>query len=135
MVERKNKETGMLEIHIPAQITEIRNEVLTLNNHKETPYRLGTSQIVYPDGGIGDVLTRFYNKSIMAHPDVFKAGERISLAIQAEGDYAGRAVAQLPGSTVDIARLLGKSVVEMPLTATSQESIIKDNVITEELVV
>lgn len=136
MVQKQNKETGLMEVHMPALITEIREEVLTLNNQKETQYRLGTAKIKYPDGGEEDVLTRFYCKSITAHPAVFKAGERINLAIQAEGDYAGRAVAQLPGSSVDISRLLGKVVIEdIPLTASSQESIIAENVIEEELVV
>ncbi|WP_242203239.1 hypothetical protein [Aestuariivivens insulae] len=135
MVQRQNKETGLFEIHIPASITEIREEVLTLNNHKETPYHLGTAKIKYPDGGEEDILTRFYSRSIMAHPDIFKVGKRISLAIQAEGDYAGRAVAQLPGASVDIERLLGKKPTEaIPLTPLAEESIVGEHVVDEEVV-
>ena len=136
MVERQNKITGLLEVHIPAIVTEIREKTLNLNNERQTAYKLGNCQIRYPDGGKEDVLTRFYSKSIAKHPEIFKVGERISLAIRTEGEYAGRAVAHLPGTTVDIARLLGKKVVEdVAITPSMQESIIKDNVIEPELVI
>ncbi|WP_248724515.1 hypothetical protein [Seonamhaeicola sp. ML3] len=135
MVERRNLETGLLEIQIPAVVAEIRQEVLKLKNHKETPYRLGTTKIRYPDGGEGEVLTRFYSKSIEAHPDVFRAGERISIIIQAEGDYAGRAVASLPGSSVDLARLIGKNLEKPSILEPSSESKLKDHLVDEEAVV
>lgn len=135
MVERRNKETGLLEVYVPAVVKEIRDEVYNLNNEKLTPYKLGTSQIKYPDGGIGDILTRFYTKSIAVHPDTFRAGGSINIAIQTEGDYAGRAVAQLPGTTVDISRLLGrKETDDITLTTERAESVVKENVIDEELV-
>lgn len=136
MVERQNKITGLLEVHIPAIVTEIREKVLNLNNEKMTAYRLGNCKIKYPDGGKEDVLTRFYTKSIAAHPEIFKVGGRISIAIQTQGEYAGRAVAQLSGTTVDVARLLGKKVVEDDTMIPSmQENTIKDNVIESELVI
>lgn len=136
MVERQNKNTGLMEVYVPALVTEIKEKVLNLNNEKLTAYRLGNCQINYPDGGKGDVLTRFYSKSIKAHPDVFKVGEQISIAIQTEGEYAGRAVAQLSGTTVDIARLLGiKAVETASMTPSMQESIVEDNVIEKELVI
>jgi hypothetical protein len=135
MVEKRNKETGLLEVHVPAVVKEIKDEVYNLNNEKLTPYKLGTSQIKYPDGGTEDVLTRFYTKSIAAHPDTFKAGSSINLVIQTEGDYAGRAVAQLPGTTVDISRLLGRKETDgIALTTARAESVVKENVIDEELV-
>lgn len=136
MVERRNKETGLLEVHVPAVVMEIREETYNLNNEKLTPYKLGTSQIKYPDGGTEDILTRFYNKSIEAHPSTFKEGGMINLAIQTEGEYAGRAVAQLPGTTVDLERLLGRKPIEESnqQTVSSPESIIKQNVVEDELV-
>lgn len=121
MVKRQNPETGILEIQVPALITEIRQEVLTLKNHKETPYRLGTTKIHYPDGGEGEVLTRFYSRSIEAHPGIFKAGERISIIIQAEGEYAGRAVASLPSGSVDVSRLLERKVEDTITTSSSSD--------------
>ena len=136
MVERQNKNTGLMEVHVPGLVTEIREKVLNLNNEKLTAYRLGNCQINYPDGGKGDVLTRFYSKSIKAHPDVFKVGGQISLSISTEGEFAGRAVAHLPGATVDIARLLGiKAVETATMVPSMQESIVEDNVIEQELVI
>jgi hypothetical protein len=116
MIPRQNEITGMMEVHIPAKITEIRNQVLKLNNEKKTPYKLGNCDISYPDGGVESVLTRFYMKTLEKHPESFKVGNRISLAIQTEGIYAGRAVAHLSSTTVDVARLLGKATTTIPST-------------------
>ncbi len=136
MVEKKNANTGLLEVHVPAIVKAIREEQYQLNNNNKTPYQLGNTEITYPDGAKEDVLTRFYSNSISKHPKVFAEGQSISIVIQIEGDYAGRAVAQLPGSSVDIERLLGKKeAVDIPLTTSKTESIISDNVIEEELVV
>lgn len=107
MVPRKNN-IGILVLNVPATVLEIRDEVLSLNNEKETEYCLGQSEIVYPDGGKESILTRFYKRSLDAHPDTFKVGGKIELEIQVEGEYAGRAVAKLGGSFADIERLLGK---------------------------
>ena len=136
MVEKQNKETGLLEVHVPALVKQIKDEVYNLNNEKMTPYKLGISQIKYPDGGTEDVLTRFYTNSIDAHPDTFKAGSSINLVIQTEGEYAGRAVAELPGTTVDLERLLGKRRLEsISLETTNSEQVVRENVVDDEVVV
>lgn len=120
MVATKNN-IGVLVINYHGVVTEIREKELSLDNDKKTKYRLGTTKITYPDGGSDDVLTRFYVKSIEAHSDVFKVGEKIGLEIQAEGEYAGRAVAKLGGNTVDVSRLLGKTAVPKTVVKTEEE--------------
>lgn len=123
MIQKRNKETGLMEFYIPAKITEIRSEILHLNNEKRTPYKLGNCSINYPDGGSENVLTRFYKKSLEAHPNTFKVGMGISLRIQAEGTYLGRAIASLPSATVDIARLLSKETPAIKENKKSTEKV------------
>ena len=110
MVKSKNN-IGVAVVNYHGMVASIEEKVMTLNNDKKTPYRLGTTTMKYPDGGTEEVLTRFYVKSIEAHPDTFKVGVKIGLEIQAEGNFAGRAIAKLGGNNVNMDRLLGKTAI------------------------
>lgn len=135
MVPQMNN-IGIMVVNHHGVVTSIAEKVIKLKNQKETPYQLGTTEIQYPDGAKEEVLTRFYVASMKVHPEVFKTGEKIGLEIQAEGDFAGRAVAKLAGNNVDIVRLLGKKVVEdASITPPMLVNTIKDNVIESELVI
>ena len=107
----KENEIGVKVINVAGVVETIRENVIELKNDKKTKYRLGTVGIKYPDGETDSVDARFYVKSIEAHKDVFKDGGKIMLEIQAEGQYAGRAVAKLGGNIANVDRLLGKVTV------------------------
>jgi hypothetical protein len=122
MVARKNN-IGTLVVMVPAVVKEIKPKVHSLTNKdgEKTEYQLGLAEITYPDGGKEDVLTRFYAKSIAKHSNVFTKDGKISLEIQAEGEYAGRAVAKLPGNTADVSRLLGNATVKVAEPTVEEE--------------
>lgn len=117
MVATKNN-VGVMVVNYHGKVISLSEKVNNLKNDKKTPFRIGVVGIKYPDGGEAEIPTRFYTKSIEAHPDVFKVGEKIGLEIQAEGEYAGRAVAKLHGEIVDINRILGKVSVSKAVPST-----------------
>ena len=95
---RVNEFTGKQEGLLPATIVGISDNVL--KNSKDTPYRFLDAEIKYPDGGTDTVSTIVFENSRLKHEGVFQIGKKIELAIQLEGEYAGRSIAQLPGVTV-----------------------------------
>lgn len=109
---------GVKVVNFHGVVTSIQEKVNNLNNNKKTPYRIGATKIDYPDGSSTEIATRFYTKSIEAHPDVFKVGSKIGLEIQAEGEYKGRAVAKLHGEVVDVDKLLGLNAASTTPAAT-----------------
>ena len=120
MLKVKNN-VGIMVVNYHGKLVSLDEKVLTLDNDKKTPYRLGRTEMTYPDGGKEEILTRVYAKSIEAHPDTFKVGQKIGLEIQAEGEYLGRAVAKLAGNNVNMARLLGEvSVPKVEIKANTE---------------
>lgn len=121
MVATKNN-VGVLVVNYRGKVISINEKINNLKNDKKTPFRMGVVGIKYPDGGEAEVDVRFYTKSIEAHPDVFKVGEKVGLEIQAEGEYVGRAVAKLHGETVDVSKLLGGITVKTAVPSTGEEA-------------
>lgn len=91
----KNTETGILEIVYSAVLKTI-GAVRLADNDKQTPYRLCTATVEYPNGTTGTVGAMLWEGANIANPDAFVAGAEISLRVQAEGEYAGNATVQLP---------------------------------------
>lgn len=91
----RNAETGILEIVYAATLKTI-GAVRLADNEKQTPYRLCTAEVEYPNGSKATVGALLWEGSNLANPDAFVVGAEISLRVQAEGEYARNAVVQLP---------------------------------------
>lgn len=99
-----NPVTGLQELHMPAKLTRISDDVRILNNAKETGYRLCDVLVTYDDGTTDTVNASVWDKSIQKN--LFKEGQDVALVIQIEGEYTGFAKVQLqPAKQVDTAKL------------------------------
>lgn len=102
-----NPETGQRELITTGILEEILDKQLNLKTDKATPYKLGLVKITYPDNTSETVTASIWNASIDAHPDKFTEGSKVGLAVTMEGEYAGNAKIQLPGSRVNINKFKG----------------------------
>lgn len=91
----KNAQTLEMEYIIPGTIVSRPDALdLTLNNDKKTPYGLVDVKLEN-----GDVTTsRLYKASDDANSGKFGVGSPVSVRMQADGEYAGRSVIQLPSA-------------------------------------
>lgn len=92
----KNATTGVAEIIVGAVLVSIGANVRTTKDEKETPYRLCTAKVEYPNGSTGTVGCMLWEGSNIANEGSFSIGSEVSLRVQVEGEYAGNAVVQLP---------------------------------------
>ena len=71
-----------------ATIVSISKNVLTLNNAKETEYRLANVQVTMPnDGTVQRGTTMIYEKLMDLME--YEKGETLTLLIELDGEYAG----------------------------------------------
>lgn len=99
-VER-NEETGILEAHIPAKLTNLG--ISNRENVNGTKWGLATALVTYPDDTTEEVQACMWDNS---RPQ-FTVGQNVILRTQIEGDEKtlGNAVVQLTGATrVDISK-------------------------------
>jgi len=100
-----NEVTGIAEGLIMAKVVSVSANTKLANNDKQTPYRLGTAEVTYPDGTKGTVGALLWEASREANPDSFTAGQEIELRVQLEGEYAGNAIMGLPSlAKVDLTK-------------------------------
>lgn len=103
-----NEVTGIKEALIAGKIVSLGETTRKLKNDKETPYRLGTVEIKYPDDTTDVVGAMVYEASMEANEGAFEVGNKIELRVQLEGEYAGYAVMALPSmARVDISKFAG----------------------------
>ncbi len=80
-------------------------------NSKNTPWRIATAEIKYPNGTTAVVGASLFTAYLEANPEAFKVGNSVELAIQLDGEYAGNAKMQLPQlNKADVALLLADEV-------------------------
>lgn len=102
-----NEFTQQREFITPAVIKSISPTVRKLNNEKETPWQLATAEITYPDGATQVVGASLFTASMEANPEAFAVGQTVDIAIQLEGEHAGKGKLQLPALEVaDVTKLL-----------------------------
>lgn len=94
MRKRLNEVTGIVELLTTGTLKSI-GSVKQANNANQTPYRICTAEVEYPDGSKATVGALMWEASREANPDSFTTGSEIELRIQTEGDYAGNAVVGL----------------------------------------
>jgi len=84
-------------------------------------------EVTMPDGRLQTADANLWANSFAKHADKFAEGSNITLEVQTEGDYKGRAKIQLPKSrAIDVDAFLGITL-DM-----EEESILKGNVIKKE---
>ena len=94
-----NTVTQTMELLFAAKVVSIPNTVkeLTNRNGETTQYRIGQVAVTYPGQSTPSKIgCMFWENSLEANGDAFKAGADIEIAVQTEGDFKGYAKAQLP---------------------------------------
>lgn len=101
-----NAEAKQWELKTQGKLTEILEKDYT--NTNDTPYKLGLVELKYPDGSEETVTGSLWGASLEAHPDKFKVGDMVGLAINVDpnSEYQGNCKIELPGGRVDTARLM-----------------------------
>jgi hypothetical protein len=59
-------------------------------NSKDTPYRTVRGNITYPNGTTALIGSTLYTAMMDTNPDDFVVGKDVTVAIQLDGEYAGR---------------------------------------------
>lgn len=100
-----NETTGVLEGFLKGTIVSINDsDVKTNSNGKQ--YKKAIVNVEYPDGSTQETQSVFYTKAQEALPSVYAVGQRIELAVQLEGEYAGNSVMQAPQlARIDLTKL------------------------------
>ena len=75
---------------------------------KGTPFYRYEVEVTMPNGSIATVDANLWAKSFAKHEDKFALGSNITLEVQTDGDYKGRAKIQLPKArAIDVDAFLG----------------------------
>lgn len=93
---RINDYTGQREFITSAVIKSISPTVRKLNNEKETPWQRATAEITYPSGRKHVIGATLFTGSLKAYPKIFVVGQTVDIAIQLDGEHAGKGKLQLP---------------------------------------
>ncbi|KAF9659599.1 hypothetical protein ABHQ57_03930 [Tenacibaculum sp. ZH5_bin.1] len=102
-----NPFTGQREFITPAVIKSISPTIRRLNNEKETPWQKATAEITYPNGEKQIIDVTLFTATLKSNPELFTVGQTVDIAIQLDGEHAGKGKLQLPElEVVDIKSLL-----------------------------
>lgn len=115
----KNAATGIAELIYAAVLVSVGTTLRVTKDEKETPYRLCVAEVEYPNGTKAKVGAMLWEGSNIANEGMFVAGAEISLRVQAEGEYAGNAVVQLPAMAKFDLSLVEFELEEEPVAETA----------------